>query len=133
MKKRNIIIVCIVVFVLIIIVSVIYLIFKDKSGSEVYDLNKDIERVYLISGSTGNSVLLEQSQKDELLEQWNNVRLKRKLINEQYSGWLYRIQIYQDGSCINITFSGNRCDVNGTEYSIKNNIDELIHICDSYF
>lgn len=105
MKKRNIIIVCIVVFVLIVIVSGIYLIFKDKSGSEVYDLNKDIERVYLISGSTGNSVLLEQSQKDELLEQWNNVILKRKLIDEQYSGWLYRIQIYQDGSCINITFS----------------------------
>ena len=43
MKKRNIIIVCIVVFVLIVIVSGIYLIFKDKSGSEVYDLNKDIE------------------------------------------------------------------------------------------
>ena len=37
------------------------------------------------------------------------------------------------GICINITFSGNRCDVNGTEYSIKNNIDKLIHIYDSYF
>ncbi len=37
------------------------------------------------------------------------------------------------GICININFSGNRCDVNGTEYSIKNNIDKLIHIYDSYF
>ena len=36
MKKRNIIIVCIVVFVLIVIVSGIYLIFKDKSGIQFY-------------------------------------------------------------------------------------------------
>ena len=132
MKKKNVIITCFTIVVLSIIMISIYFVFINKSGSDMYDTKSDIESVYVISGSTGEAVLLEQKQIEELLEQWNNVRLKRKLYEEPGSGWLYRIQIYQNNSCIDITLSGNKCDVNGAKYSIENNIDELINICNSY-
>lgn len=127
-KKKS--IIGFTVFCVLIVGTIVYLNIP-KSLSAFYDTDEPIDKVYLMSGNTGDSVVLNQEQQLKIQDYLDKIKVRRNFFKEPSGGWVYRVQIMQGDKCLDIVFAGENCDVNGKNYLVKDEeiVSEFLQYC----
>ena len=120
MKKKQGIVIAIIVTIIVLIVVGYNIFTKVNKINDLVDLNS-VNNIAIVNGSNGNIVeLSDVEEKKGVVSSLDKLKL-RKIDSDDSTGWSFAILVKTDKSEVKITFIDKEtCSINGSEYSIEN-------------
>lgn len=117
----------IIIISIIAAVAVLLLLFVPRKAKLFYGSNvENIQSIYIMSGSTGETVYLEEEDYEYVLEYLDEMWLVPDYFTRRGGGWWYEISIETEDKVVCLVFRGDLCDIDNFPFVIKGKTSEEV-------